>query len=74
MSGSNDDIKGPLGDVRSRFRSRDRLASHGRRGSNIVSIDAGDDELLDALKSVGEEILKEPTPERLVDALRRKKR
>jgi hypothetical protein len=49
------------------------LASQGQRGSDVVPIDAGDDELLEALRSVGEDILKETTPERLLDAPRRKK-
>jgi hypothetical protein len=38
-----------------------------------VPIGAVDDELLDALRKVGEDILTEPTPQRLLDALHGKK-
>jgi hypothetical protein len=73
MVGSKNETKRSLNDGDPAGRHEDRSPPRDRRHSNIVPIGAVDDELLDALRKVGEDILTEPTPQRLLDALHGKK-
>lgn len=74
MPGSNDGGRRPLSDRRSRFKSRNETVRRHGLGANVVKIDTAENELIDKLKTLGDDILKEPLPERLLDALRKTKR
>lgn len=72
MAGSNDETRRPPIEMRSSLRGRDRLAPRGRLEPNLAALETADNELLKALRSVGDDMLTEPTPQRLLDALRNK--